>query len=69
MGLFPETRRKAQLFRGVEFIARRFRLGLAAAKILANDFYPEFSMRDLINLPNYAVYVELMIDGVGVAAV
>jgi hypothetical protein len=39
-------------------------LGLADAEILQKEFYPEFPMRDLINLPNYSVYLKLMIDGV-----
>jgi hypothetical protein len=41
-----------------------FRLGLTDAEILAGEFYPFFSARDLINLPNYHIYVRLMIDGV-----
>jgi hypothetical protein len=41
-----------------------FRLGLVDAEILAGEFYPFFSAKDLINLPNYNIYVRLMIDGV-----
>jgi hypothetical protein len=41
-----------------------FRLGLVDAELLAGEFYPFFSARDLINLPNYHVYLKLMIDGV-----
>jgi TraM recognition site of TraD and TraG len=41
-----------------------FRLGLTDAEILADEFYPFFSARDLINLPNYHIYLKLMIDGV-----
>jgi Type IV secretion-system coupling protein DNA-binding domain len=41
-----------------------FRLGLTDAEILAGEFYPLFSARDLINLPNYHIYLRLMIDGV-----
>lgn len=41
-----------------------FRLGLADAEILAKEFYPAFSITDLINLPNYHIYLKLMIDGV-----
>jgi hypothetical protein len=41
-----------------------FRLGVGDAEILRNEFYPEFTMHDLVNLPNYHVYVRLMIDGV-----
>jgi len=41
-----------------------FRLGLTDAEILAGEFYPFFSAKDLINLPNYHIYLKLMIDGV-----
>jgi len=41
-----------------------FRLGLPDAEMLAGEFYPFFSARDLINLPNYHIYLKLMIDGV-----
>jgi energy-coupling factor transporter ATP-binding protein EcfA2 len=41
-----------------------FRLGLADAELLEKEFYPEFSATDLINLPNYHVYLKLMVDGV-----
>src|SRR4030095_15621032 len=41
-----------------------FRLGLTDAEMLSGEFYPFFSARDLINLPNYHIYLKLMIDGV-----
>ena len=41
-----------------------FRLGLADAEILEKEFYPEFSATDLIKLPNYRIYLKLMVDGV-----
>src|SRR5215468_864770 len=41
-----------------------FRLGLTDAEMLAGEFYPFFSARELINLPNYHIYLRLMIDGV-----
>src|SRR5438034_8244388 len=41
-----------------------FRLGLTDAEILENEFRPELSAMDLISLPNYHVYLKLMIDGV-----
>jgi hypothetical protein len=41
-----------------------FRLGLVDTEILAGEFYPFFSAKDLINLPNYHIYLRLMIDGV-----
>jgi hypothetical protein len=40
-----------------------FRIGISDAEILEKEFYPEFSARDLINLPNYGIYLKLMIDG------
>ena len=40
-----------------------FRLGFADAEILAQEFYPIFSAADLVALPNYAVYLKLMVDG------
>jgi hypothetical protein len=39
------------------------RLGLRDLEILAKEFYPEFSFEDLINLPNYSIYLKLMIEG------
>src|SRR3989475_3418917 len=41
-----------------------FRLGLADAEILEKEFQPELSAIDLISLPNYHVYLKLMINGV-----
>jgi hypothetical protein len=41
-----------------------FRLGLADAEFLEKIFYPAFSAVDLINLPNYHIYLKLMVDGV-----
>ena len=46
-----------------------FRLGLADAEILETEFRPEISALDLISLPNYHIYVKLLIDGVVSAAV
>ena len=40
-----------------------FRVGLADAEILEKEFQPEFSALDLIGLPNYHVYLKLMVDG------
>src|SRR5437773_7540374 len=40
-----------------------FRLGLADAEILENEFRPEISALDLISLPNYNIYLKLMIEG------
>lgn len=41
-----------------------FRLGLTDAEMLEREFYPVFSANDLIRLPNYHIYLKLMIDGV-----
>lgn len=41
-----------------------FRVGAADAEYLENEFAPEFAMQDLINLPNYCIYLKLMVDGV-----
>jgi hypothetical protein len=41
-----------------------FRLGLADAEILAKEFHPTFAATDLISLPNYEIYLKLMVDGV-----
>ncbi len=40
-----------------------FRVGIDDAKYLAGEFYPVFNENDLINLPNYHIYLKLMIDG------
>lgn len=41
-----------------------FRIGAADAEFLENEFDPEVKPQDLVNLPNYAVYLKLMVDGV-----
>ena len=41
-----------------------FRVGLSDAEVLEKEFYPEFAASDLVNLPNYHIYLRLMIDGV-----
>jgi len=33
-------------------------------KYLAREFYPVFGEDDFVNLPNYHIYLKLMIDGV-----
>ncbi len=40
-----------------------FRVGAADAEFLEKEFYPEFNAQDLVNLPNYNIYLKLMIDG------
>jgi len=41
-----------------------FRVGADDADFLEKEFEPEFTVQDLVNLPNYNVYLKLMIDGV-----
>jgi hypothetical protein len=41
-----------------------FRVGTRDAKVLAEEFFPEFSMEDLVSLPRGHIYLRLMIDGV-----
>jgi hypothetical protein len=41
-----------------------FRLGAFDAQILEKEFYPEFSALDLTSLPNYHIYLKLMVEGV-----
>jgi len=41
-----------------------FRIGAEDAKYLAQEFSPVFDETDLINLPNFHIYLKLMIDGV-----
>ena len=40
-----------------------FRLGAQDAGFIAHEFEPVFDRTDLLNLPNYNVYLKLMIDG------
>ncbi len=41
-----------------------FRVGGDDAEFLEKEFEPEFTALDLVNLPNYNIYIKLMIDGV-----
>lgn len=41
-----------------------FRVGAEDARYLAREFYPVFEETDLVNLPNYHIYLKLLIDGV-----
>jgi hypothetical protein len=41
-----------------------FRVGARDAQFLKNEFNPVFDETDLVNLPNYHIYLKLMIDGV-----
>jgi energy-coupling factor transporter ATP-binding protein EcfA2 len=40
-----------------------FRLGAEDAQTLAKEFEPEFSALDITTLPNYHIYVKLMVEG------
>ncbi|MEK7128875.1 MAG: type IV secretory system conjugative DNA transfer family protein, partial [Patescibacteria group bacterium] len=41
-----------------------FRVGAADAEFLENEFEPEFTIQDMVNLPNYKIYLKLMVNGV-----
>ncbi len=41
-----------------------FRVGATDAEFLEKEFFPEFMQQDLVNLPNYHIYLKLMVDGV-----
>ena len=41
-----------------------FRVGADDAEFLEKEFDPEFTPQDIVNLPNYKVYMKLMIDGI-----
>ena len=40
-----------------------FRVGTEDAQFLSKEMYPVFTLEDFINLPNYSIYLKLMIDG------
>ncbi len=40
-----------------------FRVGAVDAKYMAEEFFPTFKQDDFVNLPKYAMYLKLMIDG------
>ena len=39
-----------------------FRIGAIDVELLTKEFYPEFSLADLTNLPNYHIYLKVVID-------
>ena len=41
-----------------------FKVGVDDAEYLAREFHPVFNETDLINLPNYRIYLKLMVNGV-----
>jgi DNA helicase HerA-like ATPase len=40
-----------------------FRVGAEDAALLAREFTPVFEARDLLSLPNYGIYLKLLVDG------
>lgn len=40
-----------------------FRLGVSDAAYFSKEYYPVFDVVDIVNLPNYEIYLKLMIDG------
>ena len=40
-----------------------FRVGAHDATVLKEEFYPVFTEIDLINIPQYSIYIKLLIDG------
>lgn len=40
-----------------------FRVGATDAEFLENEFTPEFVIEDIVNLPNYRIYIKLMVEG------
>ena len=41
-----------------------FRVGAVDGEYLEKEFDPEFTTQDMVNLPNYKIYLKLMVDGV-----
>ncbi len=41
-----------------------FRIGAADAEFLENEFEPEFTIQDMVNLPNRHVFLKIMCDGI-----
>lgn len=41
-----------------------FRVGAEDAQFLEKEFEPEFTAQDLVSLPNFNIYLKLMVDGV-----
>lgn len=41
-----------------------FRVGAVDADYLEKEMEPEFVIQDMVNLPNYKIYLKLMVDGV-----
>jgi hypothetical protein len=39
-------------------------VGAADAEFLENEFTPEFTIQDMVNLPNWHIYLKIMTDGI-----
>jgi CxxC-x17-CxxC domain-containing protein len=66
-----EVKRQALLRRHIEVVAaghalegRNHEVGAPDAEYLEEEFMPEFTPQDVVNLPNYHIYLKLMVDGV-----
>jgi len=57
-----DERIRAAVFGNVGTIIS-FRVGAEDAKHLAREFHPVFDETDLVNLPNYHIYLKLLING------
>ena len=57
-----DERIRAAIFGNVGTIIS-FRVGASDAEYLAKEFHPVFNQDDLVNLPRYAMFIKLMIDG------
>ena len=57
-----DERIKGAIFGNVGTIIS-FRVGTEDARHLGREFYPVFNENDLVNLPNYHIYLKLMING------
>ena len=42
-----------------------FRVGAKDAKVLAEEFFPDFKQEDFVNLSRFQLYLRLMINGIG----
>jgi len=56
-----DERVRAAIFGNVGTIIA-FRVGAADAEYLAKEFYPTFTENDFVHLPQYAMYLKLMIE-------
>jgi len=41
-----------------------FRVGAADAEYFESEFTPEFVIEDIVNIPNYCIYIKLMVNGI-----